>query len=199
MGTDRWHAFAWLTAVVSVRSIFFFGVSSFLALYVLDRLRTDPGTGALATTVLFASGVVGTIVGGRIADAVGRVRAMQLGYLLSVPGLAVLLVASSLPEALAGVGLLGLAIYLPVSVQVTLGQEYLPNRVGTASGVTLGLAVSAGGVAAPLLGVFADKHGLPLTLTLLLALPVVALLMTRQAARDDQSIGGAHGPVALTR
>src|SRR3954452_16689562 len=32
-GTDRWHAFAWLTAVVSVRSIFFFGVSSFLALY----------------------------------------------------------------------------------------------------------------------------------------------------------------------
>jgi FSR family fosmidomycin resistance protein-like MFS transporter len=177
---DRWRAFGWLTAVVSVRSIFFFGVSSFLALYVLERLRTDPATGAAATSVLFAAGVIGTIVGGRLADTIGRVRAMQLGYLLSMPGLVGLLLATSLPVSLASVALLGVAIYLPVSVQVTLGQEYLPNRVGTASGVTLGLAVSAGGIAAPLLGLLADARGLPLTLTLLLALPVVALLMTRR-------------------
>jgi FSR family fosmidomycin resistance protein-like MFS transporter len=78
------------------------------------------------------------------------------------------------------VALLGLAIYLPVSVQVTLGQEYLPNRVGTASGVTLGLAVSAGGLVAPLLGLLADARGLPLTLGVLLVLPVVAFLLTRR-------------------
>jgi hypothetical protein len=30
---------------------------------------------------------------------------------------------------------------------VTLGQDYLPNRVSTASGVTLGLTVSIGGLA----------------------------------------------------
>src|SRR3712207_7479681 len=43
-------------------------------------------------------------------------------------------------------------LYLPFSVQTTLGQELLPNRVGTASGVTLGLAVSAGGAVTPLFG-----------------------------------------------
>ena len=41
---------------------------------------------------------------------------------------------------------------MPTSVLVVLGQEYLPHRVGMASGVTLGLAVSVGGMCAPLLG-----------------------------------------------
>lgn len=179
-GADSWPAFAWLIAVVSVRSIFFFGVSSFLALFVLRQLHTSESTGAASLTVLFVAGVGGTLIGGRLADTVGRVKAMQLGYLLSLPGLALLLLAPGLAVAMVGVALLGVAIYLPVSVQVTLGQEYLPNRIGTASGVTLGLAVSAGGLFAPLFGLFADAHGLPATLWLLLALPVVALVLTRR-------------------
>ena len=40
-----------------------------------------------------------------------------------------------------------------------MGQEYLPGRVGTASGLTIGLAVTLGGLAAPLLGRIADLHG----------------------------------------
>ena len=43
---------------------------------------------------------------------------------------------------------------------VVLGQAYLPRHVGTASGVTVGLAVTFGGLAAPLLGRYADLRGL---------------------------------------
>jgi FSR family fosmidomycin resistance protein-like MFS transporter len=71
-----------------------------------------------------------------------------------------------------------LGLYLPFSVQVTLGQEYLPNRIGTASGVTIGLAVSAGGAVAPLVGLLADAHGLARALGGLLALPPLALLLS---------------------
>ena len=42
---------------------------------------------------------------------------------------------------------LAVFIFMPTSVLVVLGQEYLPQRVGMASGVTLGLAVSVGGMA----------------------------------------------------
>jgi FSR family fosmidomycin resistance protein-like MFS transporter len=58
-----------------------------------------------------------------------------------------------------------------------LGQAYLPRHVGTASGVTVGLAVTFGGVAAPVLGRIADVRGLE-TMILLLAAsgPVMALL-----------------------
>ena len=57
---------------------------------------------------------------------------------------------------------LAVFIFLPTSVLVVLGQEYLPNRVGMASGVTLGLAVSVGGMCAPLLGRLGDRYGMGL-------------------------------------
>ena len=70
-----------------------------------------------------------------------------------------------------------LALYLPYSVLVVMGQEYLPNRVGTASGVTLGLAVTAGGLAAPLLGLVADRWGLAAPLLAVSALPLLAVAL----------------------
>ena len=68
---------------------------------------------------------------------------------------------------------LALALYVPTSPLVLSGQEYLPSSVGTASGVTLGLAVSVGGVVTPGLGAIADHLGLRATLLLLAALPVI--------------------------
>ena len=58
-----------------------------------------------------------------------------------------------------------------------MGQEYLPNRVGTASGVTLGLAVTAGGVAAPILGAVADRWGIGAPLLVVSALPLLAVAL----------------------
>ena len=55
---------------------------------------------------------------------------------------------------------LAVFMFLPTSVLVVLGQEYLPHRVGMASGVTLGLAVSVGGMCAPLLGRLGDWYGM---------------------------------------
>ena len=57
---------------------------------------------------------------------------------------------------------------------VVLGQKYLARNVGLASGVTLGLALSVGGIATPLLGYVADNYGgLP---TAMLCLVPVALV-----------------------
>jgi fucose permease len=65
-----------------------------------------------------------------------------------------------------------------VSVQTTLGQDYLPNRVGTAPGVTLGLAIAAGGALAPGFGVIADHFGLHTALAALLVMAPIALFIT---------------------
>ena len=46
---------------------------------------------------------------------------------------------------------LGFLMQLSQSVTIVLGQDYLPTRIGTASGVTLGLAISMGGFAMPFL------------------------------------------------
>ena len=56
---------------------------------------------------------------------------------------------------------------------VVLGQQYLPNRVGLASGVTLGLAVSVGGVFTPVLGHIADGQGLTAALLTVAAIALI--------------------------
>jgi MFS transporter, FSR family, fosmidomycin resistance protein len=188
---DDWRSFGWLTGLVVIRSVLYFGVSSLVALYVIDRfgLPTSAGSAALAT--FLAVGAVGTLAGGWLADRWGRVPAIRLGYAVTVPGLVLLVAAPSWPIALAAAVLLGVGLYLPFSVQTTLGQELLPNRVGTASGVTLGLAVSAGGAVTPLFGVLADAHGLGWSVAALLPLPLLALLVSLRLPGPTASAGEA--------
>ncbi|WP_255954511.1 MFS transporter [Streptomyces odontomachi] len=187
---DDWRAFAYLTGVVTCRSICFFGVSSFLALYFTRNLGATASAGNTALTVLFVAGAAGTLLGGRLADRWGRVPVVRLGHALVVPGLAGLLLAPNAGAGYVAAAVLGLAVYVPFSVQVTLGQEYLPNRVGTASGVTLGLAVSVGGTVAPALGVLADHLGLRAVLVVLFVCPAVALLLSARLPGR-----GARGPL----
>jgi len=64
---------------------------------------------------------------------------------------------------------------MPFSVFVILGQDYLPNWIGIASGVTVGLAVTVGGLFSPLLGWIADATDLRVIFGILTALAAVAL------------------------
>lgn len=178
VGDDDWRSFRWLTGLVVLRSIMFFGVSSLVALYVMAHFGVSQAAGSATLATFLGVGAAGTLAGGWLADRRGRLAAVRLGYAMTLPAFALLLMAPAWPVAVAAAALLGLGLYLPFSVQTTLGQEYLPNRLGTASGVTLGLAVSAGGAAAPLFGLLADAHGLAWALGTLLVLPPVALLIT---------------------
>ncbi|MGM1064897.1 hypothetical protein [Saccharothrix sp. Mg75] len=64
-----------------------------------------------------------------------------------------------------------IGLSVPFSPHITLGQDYLPRHPGTAGGVTLGLAVSVGGVAGPLIGGLADATSPQGALAPLVALP----------------------------
>jgi FSR family fosmidomycin resistance protein-like MFS transporter len=118
--------------------------------------------------------IVGTLLGGWLADRLGRRTVIRTGFAGAVVFLALFLQMTDRNWALAVLVPLAVFIFMPTSVLVVLGQEYLPHRVGVASGVTLGLAVSVGGMCAPLLGRLADWQGLNFVLALLLAVLVVA-------------------------
>ena len=177
-GDDDWPAFLRLTAVVVVRSILFFGISSFLALYFIAHLGASQGLGGAALTVFLFAGAGGTLLGGWIADRSGRLVSIRIGFTVAVPGLLGLVLAPNLVSAFAFVVLTGIGTFMPFSVFVVLGQDYLPNRIGTASGVTVGLAVSIGGLFSPAFGWLADSTSLRFTLGSLIALPVLALALS---------------------
>ncbi|TAM68197.1 MAG: MFS transporter [Microbacteriaceae bacterium] len=178
VGDDNWPAFLRLTAIVVVRSIVFFGLTSFLALYFIHSLDATAFEGGAALTLFLIAGAGGTLVGGWLADRFGRLLSIRIGFALTVPAMAGIVLASSWPVAMVFVGITGVAIFIPFAVFVILGQDYLPHRIGTASGVTVGLAVSIGGLFTPVLGWLADSVGLQLALGVLIALPIVALILT---------------------
>jgi FSR family fosmidomycin resistance protein-like MFS transporter len=174
-GLDDWRMFGWLTGAVISLSVVMIGMRSFLPIYLVHRFGVSPFVGSTVLTVLIGTGVAGTLLGGWLADVWGRVPVVRVGYACTLPALAGLLFAPTLWVTLVAVVVLGLALFLPFSVHVTLGQEYLPRRLGTASGLTVGLSISAGGLASPLLGVLADARGIPAVFAVLMGLVVVAL------------------------
>jgi MFS transporter, FSR family, fosmidomycin resistance protein len=70
---------------------------------------------------------------------------------------------------------IGFVTVMSFSITVIMGQEYLPHRLGIASGVTLGFAIGVGGVAAALLGALADSAGLHTVMWVVAVLPVAGL------------------------
>jgi MFS transporter, FSR family, fosmidomycin resistance protein len=177
-GVDDWPAFLRLTSVVVVRAVLFFGLTSFLALYFIHELGASPGVGGASLTLFLIAGGIGTLLGGWVGDRHGRLTSIRLGFVLTAPAMAGLVLSTSLPLVLVFVALTGIGTFMPFSVFVILSQDYLPNRIGTASGVTIGLAVSIGGLFSPLLGWLADSTSLRFTLSTLIALPILALLLS---------------------
>lgn len=177
-GKDNWPDFLKLTSVVVVRSIVFFGLSSFLALYFIHDLHTSPVIGGAALTVFLVAGAGGTLLGGWIADRFGPLVPVRYGFAFCLPAMLGLVLATEWHVALIFVALTGLGVFVPFSVFVILGQDYLPNRIGTASGVTVGLAVTIGGLFNPILGALADATSLHFTLIVLIGLPVLALVLS---------------------
>lgn len=177
-GVDRWWAFTGLIAVIVIRSTMFLAMTSFLGLFFVRHLGTSEGASGAVLTTFLVAGAAGTLLGGWIADRWDRLVSIRIGFAASVPALAGLLVSPNLVIAIGCVIALGIALYLPFSVIIMLGQDYLPNRIGTASGVTVGLPMTIGGLFAPLVGTLADNTSLTVALASLLVLPLVAIAIT---------------------
>jgi FSR family fosmidomycin resistance protein-like MFS transporter len=157
---DHWKAFALLCVLVFGRSFIFYGINTFLPLYWIHVFKQPESVAGTALSLLLAAGAISTLVGGRMADRFGFHKVVRGGFFFLLPLLCLFIFADNVMWATLLLIPIGVALYVPFSPMVVMGQKYLPNRIGMASGVTLGLAVSVGGIAAPVLGKVADAHGL---------------------------------------
>jgi len=183
---NAWGAFSLLTVAIICRSIVFYGLNTFLPLYWIAVLHQSKSAGALALTVVLASGATGTLISGHLADRYGRRVVVLAGFALLTPLLLafVTLGAANVPLSLVLLLPIGLALFAPASVTIVMGQEYLPGYIGTASGVTLGLAVSVGGITTPLFGHIADLYGVHASLVGLIFVPLLAVGATLALPRE---------------
>lgn len=173
---NNWASFARLTLLIIFSSIVICGLRSFIPLYLVNVTGLSTGAAGSALTLLFMFGVVTTLIGGLLADKIGYLKVVQLSYVLLVPMVGLLSQTTNVFLCYALMMPIGFAMFSPFSSVVVLGQSYLARSIGFASGVTLGLSFSVGGVVVPLIGGFADKHGLTATMELLTAVALLAAL-----------------------
>jgi FSR family fosmidomycin resistance protein-like MFS transporter len=185
---DDWNAFVRLGGVVALRSCVYFGLQAFIPLWFIHHLGTGESTGNAALTAMLVAGAVGTYSGGRVVDRVGRRRLVVGSTLATIPVLVALVLAPGPLTAGLLTALAGYLIILTFSVTVVMSQEYLPSRLGLASGVSLGLAIGVGGIAAAALGVVADAWGLRTVMWLIVAVavPMVVLARTLPVTRAER-------------
>ena len=174
---NEWLKFLWLSIAIISRSIIAHGFNIFLPLYWVNDLYQSKATSGLLITVMTFVGAVVTIVGGRLADRYGMNTIIKIGWIILIP--ATFFLTSITNPVLLILMLVPIAIgnFLVNTPLIVLGQQYLPKNVGFASGITLGLGVSIGGVVAPLLGRYADIYGLTSTIKLLTLLPLLGIVV----------------------
>ncbi|MFC4110066.1 MFS transporter [Micromonospora zhanjiangensis] len=185
---DDAASFRRLTVAVMCRSIVFVGLSTFIALYAQQRTGGDTAAGTTALFVLYLGGAVGSVLGGALAERWNRVTVCRWSYAVAAGAVAGVLLAPG-PLLYLFVAVTSISLYVPFSLQVTLGQDYLPSRIGTASGITLGLTVSVGGLLSPAIGRLADITSLRTALAPLVLMPVLSWLLfhtLREPAVDRQ-------------
>ncbi len=175
---DAWGPFVLLGGVIALRSFVYFGFVTFIGLYFLHDLHSSQALASGALTAMLVGGAAGTLIGGPLADRFGR-RTVLRGSMALLPPLIVCFLLSGPVLAIVFAALTGAVTIATFAVTIVMGQEYLPGRIGVASGVTIGLSIGLGGIGAPLLGIFADAHGLRAVFELLVVFPVLALALAQ--------------------
>ena len=180
---DQWKPFSLLSVVLITRSIVFISLNTFIPLFWITIILQSNESGNTLLSIFLISTSAGTLFGGRIADSLGYLNVIRYSFIGVVPVLFILSVTESFALSALMIIAAGFLIFMPYSSLVVLGQQYLPNRVGLASGVTLGLSVSAGGVFAPVLGKIADMYGVSAVMTVIFSVAVIALIFTLMLSR----------------
>ncbi|ERT57833.1 MULTISPECIES: MFS transporter [Megasphaera] len=164
---NDWRSFGKLTVVIFARSIGFALCNAFIPLYWINVLHTSAAQGSAALSLLFILGVVITFAGGLLADRLGFIRVMRLSFLIMVPAMFFFVNSTNVWISTLLLIPVGLSLFAPYSSIVVLGQTFLGKNVGFASGITLGLSTTVGGILSPLVGWGADQWGIPTALQVL--------------------------------
>jgi MFS transporter, FSR family, fosmidomycin resistance protein len=154
-GEDRPGALALLLGAIAFRSVAWFGLITFVPLWEVSLGHSKSHGSHLLSLMLLAGGL-GTLAAGPIADRLGRRPVLVVSMLLVGPLTVVYVAVGGVLGAVA-LALVGICVISTFGVSMVMAQEYLPRRIGMASGLSIGLSIGLGGIAAVALGAVADS------------------------------------------
>jgi MFS transporter, FSR family, fosmidomycin resistance protein len=181
-GQDDRRALGLLLTVITFRSLAWYGVLTFVPLWAESQGHSKQyGTGLLWAMLLI--GGIGTIAAGPIADAVGLRAVLLVANVSICPLMLVFVLVGGATGAIA-LAFVGIAVIGTFGITMVMAQQYMPTRIGTASGLSIGFSIGLGGIAAVILGGIADSVDLRTALLVSASGAVVATALTVLLPRE---------------
>jgi len=173
-GETRVGAMLILAGVIVLRSVAWFSLLTFVPLWVVSQGGSE-GQGNRELSLMLVAGVAGTLLLGPVADRIGLRRTLLVTQAVLAPLILVFLEVGGSAGTLALMGV-GFCVVGTFGITIVLSQLYLPRHTGMASGLSVGLAMGVGGVAAVALGGLADTVDLETALVAAAAAPALGVV-----------------------
>ena len=177
-GTNDWVSFGKLFFVIASRSILFSVLSIFIPILYITVINGEASASSLALTMYFAMGAVLTYMGGALSDKLGFLKTVRLGNLIFLPSVLVFIFVPNIWGFFGAMIPMAFGVFSQYGPITVLGQKYLAKNAGVASGITLGLGITLGGLVAPYVGHIADIYDVQTALMTLIPVGAVGLLMS---------------------
>lgn len=120
-------------------------------------------------------GAIGTFFGGPLADLFGKKTVILFSFLAPAP-FALAMPHLGAISAIISLALIGFLLMASFSVSVVYAQELVPGKIGTMSGLIVGLAFGMGAIGSVALGSLIDFVGLTPTMIAISSLPLLGFL-----------------------
>jgi len=172
---SSWAELVRVVSVVAFRSLAYFGLVTFLPLY-LQHQNVSLLTGSRLLFLMLFAGAVGGLAGGFISDLWGRKVVIVVSLLAASP-LFYLFLGTSGPLSYLLLALAGACLLASFSVTIVVAQEVISKNAAMASGLMLGFGIGIGGMGVGLVGLLAERLGIVYAIHLLIWLPLVAGLL----------------------
>lgn len=174
-------AFNWpllsLLGMVLSRSTVASGISTFVPLYYVSYLHGSELYASSLLTVYLAASALGTLAGGAMSDRYGS-KCVMIYSILPISVLLYLFPIVGDVGAFIVLAFASMLLSATFTSSLVLAQKMMPDNVGMASGLTIGLSVGLGAMGVLALGKVADTWGMPFIFTILACLPVVGFVLT---------------------
>ncbi|MGA9796383.1 MAG: MFS transporter [Rhizomicrobium sp.] len=164
-----------LVILIFSKFVYLASLSSYFTFYLIHKFHVSVPGAQIYLFVFLAAVAVGTICGGPLGDRFGRKHIIWFSILGALPFTLAMPFANLFWTSVLSV-CAGLVLSSAFPAMVVYGQELLPGRLGTISGLFFGLSFGMGGLGAAVLGVLADHTGIDFVYRVCSFLPAFGLL-----------------------
>ncbi|MCM3726151.1 MFS transporter [Neobacillus cucumis] len=166
---------ALILLLIFARTWYTSGITNFYTFFAIKEYALSIKESQVFLFAFLVAGAIGTFFGGPLSDRFGKKNIISFSMLATVP---FSILIPHVPPTLAFFFLIltGFILMTSFSVTVVYAQELVPGKIGTMSGLTVGLAFGMGAIGSVGLGSIADWVGLQSMITWLGVLPLLGLI-----------------------